>query len=192
MHSDAPVGVALGRCHPGHKPTSSALHAGFPSPPQSRGTGPRLSADEIASTLAGGPPFPRLPSPRCVGHPLACYLPGSGSVPVSFAPVRLCPPPVQQTWKACGDAGLPKSGYHSGAVRSWERRRARRCAQTRRPLLPLALCLPGRLLPGSSFPRTLCCGPECREFSQGRSQRSSLPNTYGNQGPGLSARVCAS
>jgi hypothetical protein len=31
-----------------------------------------------------------------------------------------------------------------------------------------------------------CCGPGCHELSQERSQRSSMPNTCRNQGPGLS------
>lgn len=48
--------------------------------------------------------------------------------------------------------------------------------------------LASRLLPGSSFPRTLCCGPGCHEFSQERSQRSSMPNTCRNQGPGPARR----
>ncbi len=37
--------------------------------------------------------------------------------------------------------------------------------------------LPGRLLPGSSFPRTLCCGPGCREFRPGLLNHDR-PNRY--------------
>jgi hypothetical protein len=66
--ADVPVGVAL---WPGRRPTSTALHAGFRLPPRSRGTGPRLSADEIASTLTGGPPFPDARLPQCGGYPPA-------------------------------------------------------------------------------------------------------------------------
>jgi hypothetical protein len=84
----------------------------------------------------------------------------------------------------------------SGAVRSWERcgsDDARVCALRR------GHCdrmwphdLPGRLLPGSSFSRTLCCGPGCHEFSRERSQRSSMPNTFRIHQPGLAtAGVCA-
>ena len=53
-----PRGAALA------SPTSTALHAGFRLPSRSRGTGPRLSADEIASTLTGGPLFR---APVCCG-----------------------------------------------------------------------------------------------------------------------------
>ena len=106
--------------------------------------------------------------------------------------------PDPQTWKAysgcraTADSGYGSSIGHCPFLRArWERRGARGCAQTRSDrdrIWPHDL--PGRLLPGSSFPRALCCGPGCHELSQERSQRSSMPpSTCRNQGPGFVHRL---
>jgi hypothetical protein len=150
-----------------------------------------------------------------IREPDAC--PAFDSVSVSFTPVLHCPPPVARASSSQvkgGDGFLrmsasrlgkrvgrrpTRSGYHPcpGAVCSWERDGsddarigALICGDRDRRWLH---DLPGRLLLGSSFPRALCCGPGCHEFSRERSQRSSMPNTCRIHQPGMAtACVCAS
>jgi len=68
-----------------------------------------LSADEIASTLTDGPPFLGARLPRCGRYPRDWCLPGCGSVSVSFARVRHCPPPAARASSGqvkCGEGCL--------------------------------------------------------------------------------------